>query len=108
MDWLCTFLEDNHANIISDNISTQHPYNSTNPTYQSITSASDQGEYTSDKQNSLPWDFMDYSNKIVIPCLCVFGLIGNFLNLVILGKRIREGKKNICFSMSSNLTLQRI
>ena len=45
-------------------------------------------------QNSVEstWDLTDYSKMVFIPFLCICGCVGNLLNLLILGMRIREGK----------------
>ena len=39
-----------------------------------------------------PWNFYDWNKQVIFPILCVLGIIGNVLNLVILGKRTREGE----------------
>ena len=39
-----------------------------------------------------PWNFYDWNKQVIVPILCVLGIIGNVLNLVILGKRTREGE----------------
>ena len=41
--------------------------------------------------NLEPWNFYDWNKHVIVPFLCVLGIIGNVLNLVILGKRTREG-----------------
>ncbi len=42
-------------------------------------------------QNLLDWHFLGY----IIPSLCIFGLIGNILNIFILVKKILEGVSNL-------------
>ena len=39
------------------------------------------------------WNYGDFTRRIAIPSLCVFGIIGNILNVIILSKKIREGKR---------------
>ena len=39
------------------------------------------------------WNYGDFTRRIAIPSLCVFGIIGNILNVIILSKKIKEGKK---------------
>ena len=38
-----------------------------------------------------PWDFHDWNRKVIVPFLCAVGILGNVLNLAVLGRRIREG-----------------
>ena len=38
------------------------------------------------------WDYGTFTRRIAIPLLCVFGIIGNILNGIILTKKIKEGK----------------
>ena len=38
------------------------------------------------------WNFQDWYDNVLIPCLCVFGIMGNLFNLVIFGKKFKEGK----------------
>ena len=40
----------------------------------------------------LEWDYGRVTRRYVIPLLCVFGIIGNILNVVILTKKIKEGR----------------
>ena len=39
----------------------------------------------------MSWTFLEYSTHVLIPLLCVIGILGNLLNMTILGKRIKEG-----------------
>ena len=38
------------------------------------------------------WDYGTFTRRIAIPLLCVFGIIGNILNGIILTRKIKEGK----------------
>ena len=42
------------------------------------------------------WDYGDFTRQFAVPSLCVFGTIGNVLSILILSKRIREGKNILC------------
>ena len=44
-------------------------------------------------QSLINWDYGDFTRQITVPFLCAFGIIGNILNILILSKRIREGKR---------------
>ncbi len=85
MAWICSLLEKNltykvqRDELESYNISLLNIY----------------GDVSGDNRIStteMKWDFLDVSNKLLIPCLCFCGLVGNSLNLAILGKRLREGR----------------
>ena len=65
------------------------------------------------KEDSLPggnvpdfWDYGDFTRKFAVPSLCAFGTVGNVLNILILSKRIREGKHFVC-NPSKILTLEK-
>ena len=53
------------------------------------------------------WDFGDFTRKFAVPSLCAFGTIGNILNILILSKRIREGKHFAC-NPSKSSTLEMV
>ena len=49
------------------------------------------------EKNPPEWDYGYFTRRIAIPLLCVFGIIGNILNVIILTKKIKEGKtSNLC------------
>ena len=83
MDWLCNII--NHSEIVNDSMSENSfqgvnisPYANYN-VKQAITIS----------DTPKPEDgFAFVVTKLITPCICVFGLIGNFLNLVILFKRV--------------------
>ena len=41
------------------------------------------------------WGYYEYCNLIIIPSLCLFGILGNLLNLFVLARRMREGVDNM-------------
>ena len=51
------------------------------------------------------WDYGDFTRKFAVPSLCVFGTIGNGLNILILSKRIREGKNRFSLFYVINLNV---
>ena len=51
------------------------------------------------------WDYGDFTRKFAVPSLCVFGTIGNVLNILILSKRIREGKNRFALFYMINLNV---
>ena len=38
------------------------------------------------------WDFHDWNKNVVVPFLCTIGILGNVLNIAVLGRRIHEGR----------------
>ena len=42
-----------------------------------------------------PWDFHDWNKNMVVPFLCTIGIIGNVLNIAVLGRRIHEGRSRL-------------
>ena len=45
-----------------------------------------------------PWDFYDWNKNVVVPFLCTIGILGNVLNIAVLGRRIHEGRSiYICY-----------
>ena len=89
MELFCPLLEANKTDRIL------HGYNVNNTNNSSIGMDS--------KEDSLPglnasdlWDYGDFTRKFAVPSLCVFGTVGNVLNILILSKRIREGKSILC------------
>ena len=45
------------------------------------------------QREKLPeWNYGTFTRRIAIPLLCVFGIIGNILNGIILTRKIKEGK----------------
>ena len=95
MDWICEVLriskeENNPGTTVS------YPLTTPEIEIQSITEGLSGAKNVTLKQTHLdPWDFHDWNKNVFIPALCAFGLIGNVLNLVILGKRIREGRQYV-------------
>ena len=51
------------------------------------------------------WDYGDFTRKFAVPSLCIFGTIGNVLNILILSKRIREGKNRFSLFYVINLNV---
>ena len=48
---------------------------------------------TSEVTESANWmSYNEFIKKVVVPSLCVVEIIGNIFNLLILSKRMREGK----------------
>ena len=47
---------------------------------------------SSEAPHDIHWNYGDFTRRFAVPSLCVFGMIGNVLNIMILSKRIREGK----------------
>ena len=51
------------------------------------------------------WDYGDFTRKLAVPFLCAFGITGNVLNILILSKKIREGKKSIIYSFTHSFVI---
>ena len=85
MELICQKLDPNvtiaSAIATTGNVSTEADDNQADPT-----------NFTLQHANLDPWNFYDWNKHVIVPILCVLGIIGNVLNLVILGKRTREGK----------------
>ena len=59
---------------------------------ESNTDLSSTSNVTRQSEKLLEWDYGTFTRRIAIPLLCVFGIIGNILNGIILTKKIKEGK----------------
>ncbi len=86
MSYVCAVLLGNFN--VSIDPSETKTYNVVKVTTESITHHQHVQDYTS--RNA--WDFTDYSKNVLIPILCICGCVGNLLNLLILGMRIKEGR----------------
>ena len=78
----------------TSNISTSADINSDNVTYY-LSHGNVTNNITKLTEIYTGWDYTDFTKKVAVPVLCLFGIIGNILNIVILSTRIREGKKNL-------------
>ena len=94
MEWTCILLEPKgKSSLVQVNVSNADSSGGqSNLTTNFVT----QGSLLDEQRD---WDFRDWSNNVFVPFLCCFGIIGNALNLVILGKKMREGK-SLVFSFS--------
>ena len=88
MDWLCTII--NQSEIENDTTQARLGHGTTNGS-----SSSGRTDYNNDADvitilsEPRPEDgFVFILTKIITPSLCVFGLVGNFLNFLILVKRV--------------------
>ena len=99
MDWICsvTLLSDNRLDIISEESAESYSSSGLDSGSEWILEAAWDSNHSGDtnltwkEEIGSEWDFQDWSKNVLIPALCAFGLIGNALNLVILGKHMKEG-----------------
>ena len=86
MELVCDILDPNETPIVevATNSSREVEYTQTNNTYDPI-------NFTLQQAHLDPWNFYDWNKHVIVPSLCVFGIIGNVINLIILGKRTKEG-----------------
>ena len=80
MEWICKLIEP-----------PQKEQEEKNLTYQLITNNDSIITNHAPPVQVIPWTFVDYSRHVLIPLLCIIGILGNLLNMSILGKRIKEG-----------------
>ena len=83
MDYICSLIEHHSESPERENVTYLHVTNNSN------------NEESVDQEGQvkiIPWTFLEYSKHVLVPLLCVIGILGNLLNLSILGKRIKEGK----------------
>ena len=95
MHWLCSRLEP------STTVTPPEIWNSTVPplVFSNLSLDSSEIEGGSNLSTDVPmshdtydqWEFVDYQKLVFVPALCVCGVIGNLLNIIILTKKIREG-----------------
>ena len=92
MELICAFLDPNVTAADDSGIGTAENWGRNNVTYQEAnhTPGSSTPQHPAAALHP-GWDFYDWNKHVIIPSLCVFGIIGNVLNLVILGKRTKEG-----------------
>ena len=93
MDILCNVI--NHSNIVNDNVSTTKlPGVNTSSGYHANYNAKTEINIL-EKPN--PEDEFEFIvTKLLTPSLCIFGIVGNLLNLFILFKRVSDA----CFISS--------
>ena len=81
MEWICKLIEP-----------PQEQQEGNNLTYQLITDNESINNNQETTEEVVSWTFLDYSRHVFVPLLCIIGILGNLLNMSILGKRIKEGK----------------
>ncbi len=88
MDWMCGFIKEN------GNLTINAP-NSTLGLSKANGSVEDIGVRRSNMTSeddviTLQTEFISFCNTIIMPTLCLFGIFGNFLNLIILTKKVGD------------------
>ena len=87
MEWICKLVDPPQTQHTEQNVSLWHLMNNTG------NNSSDPSDHPEPQEEEvIPWTFLEYSTHVLIPLLCVIGILGNLLNMTILGKRIKEGK----------------
>ena len=88
--------------VLDSNLSTAGPIGNAATSNMSTDADDNQSGHTNltlQDANLDPWNFIDWNKHVIVPTLCVLGIIGNVLNLVILGKRTREGE-HVTYSLN--------
>ena len=88
MAWLCNII--NHSNIVNDSMSSKKlPGMNTSTGYIGVyANYNAKTEITISEKPSPEDEFEFIVTKLLTPSLCIFGIVGNLLNLLILFKRV--------------------
>lgn len=100
MEWLCQVI--NHSNTANSSLSESSVNNASGGGYHSGYANSNynaQEDITISDTPRPEETFEFVVTKLITPSLCIFGLVGNFLNLLILFKRVGKILAVLSFSI---------
>ena len=90
MSWLCNII--NHSNIVNDSMSAKKlaEMNASSGYIGAYANYNAKTEITISDKPSPEDEFEFIVTKLLTPSLCIFGMVGNLLNLLILFKRVSD------------------
>ncbi len=101
MDWVCAYFvekfQDNSTRIAETFGYSSHNHSNSGDLPDNKTFSFKENESVT-AQDLWPKHYVTYEFvvvSIIIPCLCLFGIIGNLLNIFILMKKVKEGTDNL-------------